>query len=68
MSDRTTTTKSSFGTAAYGGDAWSQRVLPHAAEIGSLWAPYAVGSEWTTLRAVVMHRPGEELAASLAEP
>jgi len=72
MSDRARSdaigTKSSFGSAAYGGDAWSQRVLPHAAEIGSLWAPYASGSEWTTLRAVVMHRPGEELAASTGEP
>lgn len=55
---------STFGSAAYGGDAWSPRVLPHAAEIGSIWAGHGVGSEWTALRAVVMHRPGQEIAAS----
>lgn len=55
---------STFGSAAYGGNAWSPRVLPHAAEIGSVWAGHGVGSEWTALRAVVMHRPGQEIAAS----
>lgn len=59
--------KSTFGSAAYGGDNWSQRVLPHAAEIGTIWAGYGVGSEWRRLTAVLMHRPGEELAAS-ADP
>jgi N-dimethylarginine dimethylaminohydrolase len=55
---------STFGTAAYGGDNWSPRLLPHVAEIGSIWAGYGVGSEWTALRAVLMHRPGQEIAAS----
>jgi len=63
MSARTTP-KSSFGSAAYGGDNWSPRVLPHAAEIGTVWAPCAAGSEWGRLRAVLMHRPGAELGAS----
>ena len=67
MSDRTTQ-KSSFGSAAYGGDNWSPRVLPHAAEIGTIWAGHGVGSEWATLRAVLLHRPGAELAASAEAP
>ncbi|MCC6471444.1 MAG: amidinotransferase [Alphaproteobacteria bacterium] len=58
---------SSFGTAAYGGDNWSPRVMPHAAEVGAIWAGHGVGSEWTTLRAVVMHRPGPEIAVSAAD-
>lgn len=66
MSDRAV--HNSFGTAAYGGDNWSPRVLPHAAEIGTIWAPHGVGSEWSPLRAVVMHRPGAELAVSASEP
>ncbi|MCK6451991.1 MAG: arginine deiminase family protein [Alphaproteobacteria bacterium] len=66
MSDRTAQ-KSTFGSAAYGGDNWSPRVLPHAAEIGPIWAPYGVGSEWSRLVAVLMHRPGAELGAS-ADP
>jgi len=63
MSDRSIG-KSTFGSSAYGGDGWSPRVLPHAAEIGTVWAGYGVGSEWAALRAVLLHRPGDELAAS----
>jgi N-dimethylarginine dimethylaminohydrolase len=66
MSDRSAG-KSTFGASAYGGENWSPRVLPHAAEIGAVWAGFGAGSEWTRLRAVIMHRPGQELAAS-AEP
>ncbi len=66
MSDRSIG-KSSFGSAAYGGDNWSPRVLPHEAEIGTVWAGYGASSEWTRLKAVLMHRPGDEIAAS-AEP
>lgn len=66
MSDRTTQ-RSTFGSAAYGGDNWSPRVLPHAAEIGPIWAPYGVGSEWSRLTAVLLHRPGAELGVS-ADP
>ncbi len=66
MSDRSVS-KSSFGSSAYGGENWSPRVLPHGAEIGTVWSGYGAGSEWTRLRAVVMHRPGGELAAS-SEP
>ncbi len=60
--------RSGFGTAAYGGENWSPRVLPHAAEIGTIWAGYGVGSEWTALRAVLLHRPGPEIAASAGDP
>ncbi|MEM7172417.1 MAG: arginine deiminase-related protein [Pseudomonadota bacterium] len=54
----------SFGTAAYGGPAWQQRVRPHAEEIGLHWAGMGIDSEWAPLRAVLLHRPGPELAAS----
>lgn len=47
--------------AAYGGSNWSQRTASMAEEIGSVWAPCAVRSEWTPLEAVVLHRPGAEL-------
>lgn len=59
--------KSSFGTSAYGGEGWSPRQRPHAEEIGTLWSPCAVGSEWKRLEAVLLHPPGDELAAS-ADP
>jgi len=49
-------------SAAYGGPAWSPRTRPHTEELGSLWAACGVGSEWAPLRAVLLHRPGAELA------
>lgn len=54
-------TKSSFGTAAYGGAGWVPRQMSHAQELGKLWAPYRIDSEWRTLRAVIVHSPGPEL-------
>lgn len=33
-------------------------------ELGSLWTACGIDSEWTTLRAVLLHRPGRELAAA----
>jgi N-dimethylarginine dimethylaminohydrolase len=53
---------SSFGTAAYGGDGWSPRSVPHAAEIGALWADCGLDSEWRRLTAVALRRPGAEIA------
>jgi arginine deiminase len=50
--------------AAYGGPGWSPRIANLAEEIGTLWAPCGVHSEWTRLRAVLLHRPGPELAAT----
>jgi arginine deiminase len=52
--------------AAYGGPGWSPRTAGLGDEIGTLWAPCGVQSEWARLRAVLVHRPGAELAA--AEP
>jgi N-dimethylarginine dimethylaminohydrolase len=54
----------SFGAAAYGGENWVARAAPHESELGSLWSGYRVANEYAPLRAVLMHRPGAELAAS----
>ena len=58
---------STFGASAYGGDGWLPRAAAHREEIGTIWAPYGIDSEWRRLRAVLLHRPGEELSAS-ADP
>ncbi len=47
--------------AAYGGPGWSPRTARLRDEIGSLWAPCGVATEWTRLRAILLHRPGAEL-------
>jgi arginine deiminase len=49
--------------AAYGGEAWSGRTDSHREEIGRIWAPCGVSSEWAPLGAVLLHRPGGELAS-----
>lgn len=53
-------TGSTFGSAAYGGGGWSQRSTTHAAEIGALWQG-GLGTEWRTLRRVMLCRPGLEI-------
>jgi hypothetical protein len=58
---------SSFGRSAYGGSGWSPRLRPLADEIGTVWAPCGIDSEWAPLEAVVVHRPGDALQAS-ADP
>ena len=55
---------SSFGTAAYGGENWSQRDASHADEIGRIWANCGIDSEWRNLKSVLLHCPGEELNAA----
>ena len=50
-------------TAAYGGPGWSPRTAPLRHEIGSLWAPCGIDSEWAPLKAVLLHPPGPELSA-----
>lgn len=57
-------TKSTFNASAYGGAGWEGRVQMHREEIGALWAPCGIDSEYAPLRAVVMHRPGPELGAA----
>ncbi len=56
--------KSTFGASAYGGDGWVPRPMSHGAELGGLWAACGMRNEYAPLKAVVMHRPGAELAAS----
>jgi hypothetical protein len=53
--------------AAYGGPGWAGRDTSLRDEIGGIWAACGIDSEWASLRAVLLHRPGPELAAS-AEP
>jgi N-dimethylarginine dimethylaminohydrolase len=55
---------STFDATAYGGDGWRARSKRHGEEIGEIWGPCGVDSEWAPLRAVLLHRPGAELAAS----
>ena len=50
--------------AAYGGDGWAPRGQPLSEEIGSVWGPCGISDEWSTLKSVMLHRPGPELAAS----
>jgi len=55
---------STFGLSAYGGEGWMPRTDNMASEIGGLWEACGMDSEWRTLRAVLLHRPGAELEAS----
>jgi N-dimethylarginine dimethylaminohydrolase len=56
-----------FNTSAYGGVGWSPRSLHLRDEMGNIWGPAGVAAEWSQLQAVLLHRPGLELAAS-ADP
>ncbi len=56
--------QSTFGLSAYGGEGWSPRSDGMAAELGKVWGACGIDSEWCTLRAVLLHRPGRELQAS----
>jgi N-dimethylarginine dimethylaminohydrolase len=48
--------------AAHGGEGWQSRAGSTADELGSIWAACGVRSECGPLRAVLMHRPGDEIA------
>jgi arginine deiminase len=50
--------------AAFGGAGWSPRTMTLREELGSTWARCGVDSEWRPLRAVLLHRPGAELAVA----
>ena len=47
--------------AAYGGPGWRPRSTSLREEMGSLWGGWGVAWEWGTLRAVLLHRPGQEV-------
>jgi N-dimethylarginine dimethylaminohydrolase len=53
--------------AAFGGPGWSPRIATHTTEIGSLWARCGIASEVAPLEAVLLHRPGFELAVADAD-
>ena len=53
--------------SAYGGAGWQPRPTSRREELGTLWRACGIASEYTRLRAVLLHRPGDELAAS-ADP
>lgn len=57
-----------FNTAAYGGDGWRPRDHSHQDELGEVWECCGIDSEWNTLKAVLLHRPGEELSLSAQDP
>ncbi|MEM8793747.1 MAG: arginine deiminase family protein [Pseudomonadota bacterium] len=54
---------STFGTSAYGGAGWSERVATHREEIGTLWQG-GIDSEWRRFKTVLLCRPGPELAVN----
>ncbi|UCD96474.1 MAG: amidinotransferase, partial [Candidatus Bathyarchaeota archaeon] len=47
--------------AAHGGKGWSPRTTSLRDEIGEVWGECGVNAEWSTLKAVLLHRPGPEL-------
>ncbi len=53
-----------FEAAAYGGDGWSPRTKTTQQEIGTIWASCGIRSEYTPLKSVLLHEPGEELTIS----
>jgi arginine deiminase len=54
-------------TAAYGGAGWSPRIESLRQEIGQVWGACGVATEWSPLKAVLLHRPGPEMEG-LANP
>jgi N-dimethylarginine dimethylaminohydrolase len=50
-------------TGAYGGAAWSPRLLSMVEDMASTWGDWGVDSEVGRLRAVLLRRPGPELDA-----
>lgn len=50
--------------AAYGGPKWRPRTTSLREELGHLWAPFSVCSEWTPLTDVLLHPPGPELSVT----
>ncbi len=53
--------------SAYGGPGWSPRTDSLLREIGRVWSSCGIVDEWSPLRSVLLHRPGDELQ-ELSEP
>jgi arginine deiminase len=49
--------------AAFGGPGWTPRETSMREDVGTIWAACGVSCEWSRLRDVLLHRPGNELAA-----
>ena len=67
MKDGSAIARSPLKAAAYGGEGWSPRTDGLRQEIGKIWHPCGIDSEWSPLKAVLLHRPGEELT-ELGDP
>ena len=57
----------SVASSAFGGERWSSRTASMRGELGTIWAPHSVSTEWAGLRAVLLHRPEVELRG-IADP
>lgn len=57
--------KKFYASSAYGGGGWQPRITSLRDELGSIWHFCGMATEWNKLKAVILHRPGPELAASL---
>ncbi len=51
-------------TSAYGGPGWAPRRSSLAEEAGRIWGHFGQSTEWSTLKTVLMHRPGAELCTT----
>ena len=53
---------------AYGGAGWEPRSTTRMEELGKLWAPCGLDSEWRPLNSVLLHRPGREMEEVAQDP
>lgn len=53
-----------FNSSAYGGQGWSPRMRHLKDELGSIWGNGGVNTEWSRLKAVLLHGPGPEVGVS----
>jgi arginine deiminase len=53
--------RSKGAASAYGGEGWSPRTAESRDEIGTVWHPCGIDTEWSQLKAVLLHQPGAEL-------
>ena len=51
--------------SAYGGSQWAPRTAGMQQELGHIWETCGMVDEWRRLKAVLLHRPGLELEASV---